>query len=87
MTANTAVISGVEADIRWRNWQARGAASDRYLSQFAPFEKTNPSSVRREKRRARRAGGQRLSIELVERADHEAWLPDPAAIDDTGAIR
>lgn len=29
MTAHTAVISGVEADIRWRNWQARGAASDR----------------------------------------------------------
>ena len=29
MTAHTAVISDVEADIRWRDWQARGAASDR----------------------------------------------------------
>ena len=29
MTAHSAVISDVEADIRWRDWQARGAASDR----------------------------------------------------------
>ena len=29
MTAHTAVISDVEADVRWRDWQARGAASDR----------------------------------------------------------
>jgi hypothetical protein len=29
MTAHSAVITGVEADIRWRDWQARGAASDR----------------------------------------------------------
>ena len=28
MTAHTAVISDVEADIRWRDWQARGAVSD-----------------------------------------------------------
>jgi len=29
MTNHTAVIPNVEADIRWRDWQARGAASDR----------------------------------------------------------
>jgi len=29
MTIHTAVIPDVEADIRWRDWQARGAASDR----------------------------------------------------------
>jgi hypothetical protein len=29
MTNHTAVIPDVAADIRWRDWQARGAASDR----------------------------------------------------------
>ena len=29
MTSHTAVIPDVEADIRWRDWQARGAAGDR----------------------------------------------------------
>jgi hypothetical protein len=29
MTAHTAVVPDVDADIRWRDWQARGAASDR----------------------------------------------------------
>jgi hypothetical protein len=29
MTNHTAVIRDVEADIRWRDWQARGDASDR----------------------------------------------------------
>ena len=29
MTIHTAVIPDVDADIRWRDWQARGAASDR----------------------------------------------------------
>jgi hypothetical protein len=29
MTNQTAVIPVGEAEIRWRNWQARGAASDR----------------------------------------------------------
>jgi len=29
MTNHTAVIPDVEADVRWRDWQARGAASDR----------------------------------------------------------
>jgi hypothetical protein len=29
MTTQTAVIPDVEADIRWRDWQARGAVSDR----------------------------------------------------------
>jgi hypothetical protein len=29
MTNHTTVIPDVEADIRWRDWQARGAASDR----------------------------------------------------------
>ena len=29
MTIHTAVIPDVEADIRWRDWQARGTASDR----------------------------------------------------------
>jgi hypothetical protein len=29
MTNHTAVIPDVEADIRWRDWQARGAANDR----------------------------------------------------------
>lgn len=29
MTNLTAVIPDVEAEIRWRDWQARGAASDR----------------------------------------------------------
>jgi hypothetical protein len=29
MTNHTAVIPDVEAETRWREWQARGAASDR----------------------------------------------------------
>jgi hypothetical protein len=29
MTNHTTVMPDVEADIRWRDWQARGAASDR----------------------------------------------------------
>jgi len=29
MTNQTAVIPVVEAEIRWRNWQARGAANSR----------------------------------------------------------
>jgi hypothetical protein len=29
MTSQTAVMPDVEADIRWRDWQARGAATDR----------------------------------------------------------
>jgi hypothetical protein len=29
MTTQTAVIPEVAADIRWRDWQARGTASDR----------------------------------------------------------
>ncbi len=29
MTTHAAVIPDVEADIRWREWQARGAANDR----------------------------------------------------------
>jgi len=29
MTIQTAVIPDVEADIRWRDWQARGDARDR----------------------------------------------------------
>ena len=29
MTTQAAVISDVDLDIRWREWQARGAASDR----------------------------------------------------------
>lgn len=29
MTIHTAVIPDVETDTRWRDWQARGAASDR----------------------------------------------------------
>ena len=29
MTNQSAVISVVEAESRWRNWQARGAANDR----------------------------------------------------------
>lgn len=29
MTIHTAAIPDVEADNRWREWQARGAASDR----------------------------------------------------------
>jgi hypothetical protein len=29
MTIQAAVIPDVEADIRWHDWQARGAASDR----------------------------------------------------------
>lgn len=29
MTDQIAVISDVEADMRWRDWQARGAATDR----------------------------------------------------------
>ena len=32
MTIQTAVITDVEADIRWRDWQARGAASDRHTA-------------------------------------------------------
>lgn len=29
MTSQTAVIPDLNADIRWRDWQARGAAGDR----------------------------------------------------------
>jgi hypothetical protein len=29
MTTQVAIISDTEADIRWRDWQARGAARDR----------------------------------------------------------
>ena len=29
MTNHTAVIPDVDADVRWRDWQARGAASNR----------------------------------------------------------
>ena len=29
MTNHTAVVPNLEADARWRDWQARGAASDR----------------------------------------------------------
>jgi len=29
MTTHTAVLPDVEADNRWRDWQARGAASNR----------------------------------------------------------
>lgn len=29
MTNHTTVMPDVETDIRWRDWQARGAASDR----------------------------------------------------------
>ena len=29
MTNHTAVIPDLEAETRWRDWQARGAASDR----------------------------------------------------------
>jgi hypothetical protein len=29
MTNHTAIIHDVEADIRWREWQARGAAGER----------------------------------------------------------
>ena len=29
MTIHTAVIPDVDADIRWRDWQTRGDASDR----------------------------------------------------------
>jgi hypothetical protein len=29
MTTHTAVLTDMDADIRWRDWQARGAASDR----------------------------------------------------------
>jgi hypothetical protein len=29
MTSHVAIISDTEAEIRWRDWQARGAASDR----------------------------------------------------------
>lgn len=29
MTIQTAVVPDVEADIRWGDWRARGAASDR----------------------------------------------------------
>ena len=29
MTDQTAVLPDVDAEIRWRDWQARGAASDR----------------------------------------------------------
>jgi hypothetical protein len=29
MTNQTAVVPNVEAETRWRDWQARGAASDR----------------------------------------------------------
>jgi hypothetical protein len=29
MTSHVAIMSGNEAEIRWRDWQARGAARDR----------------------------------------------------------
>jgi hypothetical protein len=29
MTSHAVALTEVEADIRWRDWQARGAASDR----------------------------------------------------------
>jgi hypothetical protein len=29
MTIHTAVVTDVEAETRWRDWQARGAANDR----------------------------------------------------------
>jgi hypothetical protein len=29
MTSHVAIISDTEAEIRWRDWQARGAANDR----------------------------------------------------------
>jgi hypothetical protein len=29
MTSHVAIISDADADIRWRDWLARGAASDR----------------------------------------------------------
>jgi hypothetical protein len=29
MTTHTAVTTEAEADVRWREWQARGAAGDR----------------------------------------------------------
>ncbi|HEU4692927.1 MAG TPA: hypothetical protein VFS23_31410 [Vicinamibacterales bacterium] len=32
MTSHTAVIPGVDGDIRWREWQARGDANDRRTS-------------------------------------------------------
>jgi hypothetical protein len=32
MTNQTAVIPDVEAEIPWRDWQARGAASDRRMA-------------------------------------------------------
>lgn len=32
MTIQTAVIPDLEADLRWRDWEARGAAGDRRLA-------------------------------------------------------
>ena len=32
MTNHTTVMPDVEADIRWRDWQARGAASGRRMA-------------------------------------------------------
>jgi hypothetical protein len=29
MTSHVAIVSDTEADIRWRDWEARGAASER----------------------------------------------------------
>ena len=29
MTTQTAIVEDVDADIRWRNWKARGAEADR----------------------------------------------------------
>lgn len=29
MTAHAVVVSDMEADVRWREWQARGIANDR----------------------------------------------------------
>ena len=29
MTEQSAIVADTEADIRWRNWQARGAEGDR----------------------------------------------------------
>ena len=29
MTEQAAIVANTEADIRWRNWQARGARADR----------------------------------------------------------
>jgi len=33
MTSQVATVATAEADLRWRNWQARGAESDRRTAQ------------------------------------------------------